>query len=92
MFYEVTNPSALNFLDRSDHRIAQYLHVTQYSDNLTVMALEVEQETSVVNKEEETKLWTSGILGVHHPKALLCTTFFYTGKVFYLRGRKNTEL
>ena len=38
------------------------------------------------NKEEETRLWTRGIL------ALLCTTFFYTGKVFYLRGRKSTEL
>ena len=34
------------------------------------------KETSVIMKDEENKLWSYGILGLHSPKSLLRTTFF----------------
>ena len=40
----------------------------------------------MITKDEENKLWSYGILGLHSPKSLLWTTFFYVGKAFCLRG------
>ena len=37
-------------------------------------------------KEEENKLWESGVLGVHDPTSLLRAVFYSNGKNFCLRG------
>ena len=42
--------------------------------------------TEVLIPENEQKLWTTGVLPVDTPKALLNAMFFYNGKNFLLRG------
>ena len=45
------------------------------------------KHTEIVTKEEENKLWESGVLGLATtPKALLRAVFYYNGKNFCLRG------
>jgi hypothetical protein len=42
--------------------------------------------TETFTKEEENRLWESGVLGVDNPKNLLRAVFFTNGKNFCLRG------
>ena len=42
--------------------------------------------TETISCDEETQLWTSGVLNVDCPKSLLRCAFYYNGKCFCLRG------
>ena len=44
------------------------------------------QATEVLTREDEEKLWATGVLSVDTPKGLLNAVFFYNGKNFLLRG------
>ena len=85
------NPAAPNFLHRSDpafiklHNVCDTLFRELHSDGVGVVV----KEASVITKEEENTLWSKQILGLHSPKALVHTVFFYVGKVFCLRGREE---
>ena len=83
------NPHTPNFLDKNNHAFGKLHNVI---DN-HFKALRKEgvgsdsKHTEVITKEEENKLWKSGILGLAtSPKALLRAVFFYNGKTFCLRG------
>ncbi len=45
--------------------------------------------TEILNKDEENKLWESGVLGTSTTHALLRAVFFLNGKNFCLRGRSE---
>ena len=47
------------------------------------------KHTSVISKDEESKLWESGVLGVDSLRALLNAVFYYNGKGLCLRGGKE---
>ena len=44
----------------------------------------------VLTRDDEDKLWRSGVMGTKTPKALQNATFYVVGKMFSLRG--GTEL
>ena len=44
------------------------------------------KHASVLSKEDEEKLWRSGVMGTANPKALQNAVFFTVGKMFSLRG------
>ena len=82
------NPGCPNFLDKKDSRFKK-LHGTldSHFHNLhsTGLGREV-KHAHVLTKEDEDKLWSSGILGTTSPKALQNAVFYTVGKVFSLRG------
>ena len=45
------------------------------------------KHTSVISKDEESKLWESGVLGIESPQALLNAVFYYNGKGLLLKRR-----
>ena len=83
------NPHTPNFLDKNNRAFRKLHNVI---DN-HFKALRKEgvgndsKHTEIITKEEENKLWESGVLGLAtSPKALLRAVFFYNGKNFCLRG------
>ena len=44
------------------------------------------KHTLIITKEEEGQLWKAKEMGTNTPKQLIQTVFFYTGKLFCLRG------
>ena len=88
------NPAAPNFLDRSDHRFVELHHVchTLFRQQLHRDGIgSATKETSIITKEEENKLWPSGILGLHHPKALLRTLILLYRQSICLIGREENR-
>ena len=75
----VHNPDCPNFLDRSDHKFVKLHNVCEslfrqlHSDGV---GCEIE-EASVITKEGENLMWSKKNLGLHSPKSLVCTVFFY---------------
>ena len=49
----------------------------------------VVKHAAIVTPEEENQLWSSKVLGVHNPLALLRAVFFYVGKTFCIRGEEE---
>ena len=47
------------------------------------------KHTPTISIDEEEKLWTTGVLGVDNPQALLNAMFFMNGKVLCLRGGRE---
>ncbi len=43
-------------------------------------------------QEEEIKLWSSGVMGLHTPVALQNAVFYTIGKMFCLRGGQEQRL
>ena len=89
------NPNAPNFLDKSNHTFRKLHNVI---DNL-FKELSKEgvatqtKHTEIVTKEEESLLWSTGVLGLHTPKSLLNAVFYCNGKNFCLRGgQEHREL
>ena len=77
-----------NFLDKKDSRFQQ-LHCTLdahfhnlHSDGIGRQV----QHAEVFTKEDEEKLWKSGVLGTNAPRCLQNAAFFTVGKMFCLRG------
>ena len=50
----------------------------------------VAKHATPLSREDEQKLWQSGVMGTTSPVALQNTVFFVVGKMFCLRG--GTEL
>ena len=82
------NPSTAKFLDRNNvvyrdfHRacdsVYHDLHKSGVETNVS--------HAKVITREEEDRLWDSGIFCIATPKGLQNAFFFYAGKHFCLRG------
>ena len=44
------------------------------------------RRAALITDDIESKLWETGVTGIHSPQALLHAVFFYNGKYFYLWG------
>lgn len=85
------NPSVPNFLSESDTRFAGL----RGARDCVARKLREDgvgasiKHAKVITSEEESQLWSAGVLGVHSPSALLHTVFFLNGKVLCLRGGRE---
>ena len=82
------NPGSPNFLSKQDSRF-QHLQNTLdsifhrlHSEGIGVQV----KHSETITKEDEAKLWNSGIVGLTTPKSLQNAAFFIVGKMFTLRG------
>ena len=90
-------PGCPNFLDRKDSRFAQFhgtldaLFRQLHSEGIGIQT----KRTETITKEDEEKLWSSGVMGESTPRALQNAAFFVVGKMFNLRGgaeRRNLKI
>ena len=67
-----------NFLDRKNPDFRELHSVTDhiYRQLRSAGIGSSKKTTEILSKDEETLLWTRGVLGVHTPQALLNTVFF----------------
>ena len=78
---------APKFLDRQNsqfrdiHRACDSVYRELHSEGVGTSA----HHAPLITNEEEDKLWSSGVIGITTPKALLRAVFFYIGKVFCMR-------
>ena len=82
------NPGCPNFLDKKDSRFKKF-HGTLDSHYHSLHASGLGREIKharVLSKDDEEKLWKSGVLGTSSPRALQNAVFYTVGKVFSLRG------
>ena len=77
-----------NFLNKHDPRFAKLRNTmdTVFRDLRTEGVGAESKSTEILTKEEENKLWDSGILGVSCPISLQRAVFFVLGKYCCLRG------
>ena len=82
------SPGCPNFLDKQYSRFKHLqgtldaLFHKLHSDGIGVQT----KHTEILTKDDEEKLWTSGIMGMATPRALQNAAFFVAGKMFSLRG------
>ena len=82
------NPNCPNFLNKQDTRFQSLQHTLDahfhklHSEGIGIQV----KHTEIITKEDETKLWTSGTMGVDTPKSLQNAAFYVVGKMFSLRG------
>jgi hypothetical protein len=85
------NLSCPNFLDKTNdsfkklHNICDNLFRQLHSSGIGCDS----KQSDIIMKDEENLSWTKGVMGLHSPKSLVRTVFFYIGKVFGLRGREE---
>ena len=86
-----SNP--VNFLDRGDTRF-KALHNTCDSEfrSLHEDGIGAIRKNANISKEDEDKLWSSGVLSTKTPDGLQKAVFFYLGKVCCLRGEEQCNL
>ena len=83
-----TNPDCPNFLNKQDSRFRQLQHTLDavfhklHSEGIGVQVKHAE----VLTKEDEAKLWNSGVMSATSPKSLQNAAFYVIGKMFTLRG------
>ena len=77
-----------NFLDKSDPRFRELRGACEsISRQLRQAGVGAEvKHAALITPDEEDMLWTSGVLGVSSPKALVRAVFYYVGKTLCLRG------
>lgn len=78
----------MNFLDEHDHRFAVFRKVldARMKELLSKgLGTKVRQADPILPEDEE-KIWTSGVFGLHSSQALQYTVFFYNCKIFGLRA------
>ena len=82
------NPGAPNFLEKSNHAFKKLHNIMEYLfQELSKEGVSAEtKHAEIVTKDEENLVWSSGVMGMHAPKALLNAVFYYNGKNFCLRG------
>ena len=81
------NPSVPNFLNESDTRFAglrgaRDCAARKLREDRVGASI---RHAEVITSEEDSQLWSKGVLGVHSPTALLHSVFL-NGKVLCLRG------
>ena len=76
-----------NFLDKSDPRFRELRGACEsISRQLRQAGVGAEvKHAALITPDEEDMLWTSGVLGVSSPKALVRAVFYYVGKTLCLR-------
>ena len=87
------NTACPNFLDTQDPSFSSFHNA---SDNvlrdLHVRGIGAEtRPTEAFSKDDEEKLWNSGVLGSNNPKSLLHAVFYLNGKNFCLRGGEEQQ-
>ena len=85
------DPHCPNFLDSKDPQFKE-MHsiIDRYFRELRELGVGAGvKHSSVISKDEESKLWEGGVLGVDSPRALLNAVFYYNGKGPCLRGGKE---
>ena len=82
------NPNCPNYLNKQDTRFQPLQHTLDaHFHRLHSKGIGIQvKHTEIVTKEEELKLWTSGVMGVDTPKSLQNAAFYIVGKMFSLRG------
>ena len=77
-----------SFLDTQDPSFASFHNaLDNVLRDLHVRGIGAEtRQTEAFSKDEEEKLWNSGVLGSNNPKSLLRAVFYLNGKNFCLRG------
>ena len=85
------NPNAVNFLDEKD---AIFVGLRGVRDNMSRKLREEGvgasvKHTEAVSREEEEKLWSSGLLGIDSPRCLANAIFYGNGKNLCLRGGRE---
>ena len=82
------NPNCPNFLDKKDVRFQQFHHSLDVHFNKLHSSGIGRQvnHAEVISKQEENKLWESGVLGDSDPKSLQNAVFYMVGKMLCLRG------
>jgi hypothetical protein len=81
-------PDCLNFFNKEDTRFCElqstldYVFHKLHSDGIGVQT----KHTEVLTKEDEEKLWKSGVMSLTTPESLQNAAFFVVGKMFCLRG------
>ena len=83
------NPSAPDFLNKDDIRFNGLLTVmdNRFKELRVDGVGSNSKHTEILTKEEEGRLWESGVLNSSTPMGLLRAVFFLNGKNFCLRGR-----
>ena len=82
------NPHCLNFLDKKDAHFQQLHHSPDvhfnklHSDEIGRQVKHAE----VISKNDEQRLWESGVMGVSDPKALQNAVFYTVSEILCLRG------
>ena len=83
-----TSPDCPNFLDKHDSRFRQLHHTLDalfhklHSEGIGVQVKHAE----VLTKDDEAKLWDSGVMSATLPKSLQNVAFYVVGKMFTLCG------
>ena len=82
------NPKYPNFLDREDSSFTSFLlTLDNLFKSLQSDGVGAESaQTKNISNEEESLLWSSGVINVETPKGLLQAVFYFNGKCFCLRG------
>ena len=86
-------PNTPKFLDRKEYRFCElrrscdsvYRGLHKQGIGTTV------HHTQIFTKEEEEKLWATGVLGDSTPKSLQRAIYFYIGKLFCVRGGQESR-
>ena len=83
-----------NFLDKKDNQFhtlhgAMDAHFHHLHSN--GVGKEIKQAKSL-SREDEQKLWVTGVTGTTTPRVLQNAAFFIVGKMFSLRGQELREL
>ena len=82
------NPNCPNFLDKKDVRFQQLhcsLDVHFKKLHSTGIGRQI-KHAEVISKQDENRLWESGVMGVSDPKSLQNAVFYTVGKMLCLRG------
>ena len=82
------NVTCPNFLDTSDARFVTFHNaLDNILRDLRMRGVGAQtRQTEAFSKEDEDRLWSSGVLSSENPKSLLRAVFYLNGKNFCLRG------
>ena len=80
------NPHCPNFLDKKDGNFRQLHHTldVQFHKLHSNGIGRKTKQSEVISKEEEQRLWESGVLGMADPKSLQTAVFYILGKMLCL--------
>ena len=82
------NPECPNFVDKKNPSFRK-LHRTldSHFHSLKERGVGVSVKSAeIISKDEENRLWSSGVMGIHSPTALFNAIFYCNGKNLCLRG------
>ena len=78
-------PNCLNKQDNNFHQLEGTLDALFHKLHSDGVGVQV-KHTEITTKDDEDKLWTSGVIGVSSPLSLQNAAFYVVGKMFSLQG------